>query len=264
MTFELIIIFIVICFSVVFKYSEDIKLNSQFVFIFLCLLTLIIYKYMIYYRINKNVNKEGFNNFSSEINNFLTSNVARNSSPDEIKQYNESLTQLKDKVDVMNEYLQEINNIAKGKGNNKANTEYDELNIQASQQIQDYRIKQLQKDIEQTTDLIKKSKLNQDAKSFKKIPVYSSCIISNADGSMSVDNPSSNSSSSSRANNIINLNNQLPMNQLQPDNLDSIRNRINQGNDTGSDSNNGNGNSNIMSNLFNSIQENGIDINIES
>lgn len=259
MTFELLIIFLIIAFSLLFKYAEHININTQFMFIFLCIATLIIYKYMLYYRLNKNVsNQEGFFNFSSEVNKFLNNdNMPNNSTPESVQEYKNKLTELNDKVDIMNEYLQEINNIAKGNTDNKANSAFDELNIQASQQIQDYRIKQLQKEIEQTTDLIKKSKLNQDSKNFKKIPVYSSCIISNADGSMSVDNPSpnSNSNSSSRdSNNIINLNNQIANRTSQPANISTS------GGVNGNSSNNGN----MMANLFNTIQEKGIDINIES
>jgi hypothetical protein len=142
-------------------------------------------------------NADGFFDFSKEVNEFVRGDIPENINNANIQEYKQDLLKLQEQVGVMNEYLSEISSIAKGE--NDPNTPLDEMNIQASQQIQDYRIKKLHEDIAQTTDLIKKAKLRDDAKSFKKIPIYSSCVVSNADGSYSTDTPTG---SSTGTNNI--------------------------------------------------------------
>lgn len=266
MIFELLIVFLIVGFSVLFKYSELVGMDSQLTFICLCFLIILIYKSMMYYRMKNQLsiveNKEGFFNFADEVNRFINKDSYNEASPEDIKQYKDSLNNLNDKVTVMNEYLQQLNNISKGNTETGANTSYDELNIQASQQIQDYRIMQLQKDIEQTTDLIKKAKLRDDAKNFKKIPVYSSCIVSNADGSMSIDSPSTMSSNSTSINNTNNLENLLNQRLNQSRNNISVNDFSSQGQQINASSN-GN-NSNILSNLLSHVSEKGIDINISA
>lgn len=261
MVFELLLVFIIIGFSALFKYSEIIGMDSQLSFILLCFLVVIIYKGMIYYRMQKNLlNRESFFDFSEEVNEFLSKDNYNQASPEDLIAYKNAINSLSDKVTVMNEYLQELNNIAKGNTDNKALSSYDELNIQASQQIQDYRIRQLQKDIEQTTDLIKKAKLRDDAKNFKKIPVYSSCVVSNADGSISTDEPSSfnkstTSSGSSGLENIINTR----LNQSRNTTTNNLSASNIMPNNTSNSTN-----TDILGKIISHIQEKGIDINIGS
>lgn len=267
MMFELLLVFLIIGFSVLFKYSEIIGIDSQLTFILLCFLVVIIYKAMMYYRIKKQLYKsEGFFDFSEEVNAFLAKNDYTKASPDDLIAYKQSISQLSDKVTVMNEYLQELNNIAKGKADNKATSSYDELNIQASQQIQDYRIRQLQKDIEQTTDLIKKAKLRDDAKNFKKIPVYSSCIVSNADGSISQDSPTLVSTNSPSSGSIISnsgLENTINQRIKQSRNFNNS-NPVNGTQATSSSSDVSGNKYNMLGQFLEHIQDNGIDINISS
>lgn len=195
MLFEILIVFLIIIFSYVFKVSDKVGMDKQLTFICLCFIVIITYKMLMYYRMKNNIvkskSKEGYYDFSKEVNEFISADVPNNTTNKTVQQYKADLTKLQDQVAVMNEFLSEISSIAKGEKN--ADTPLDEMNIQASQQIQDYRIKKLNDDIAQTTDLIKKAKLRDDAKSFKKIPIYSSCVVSNADGSFSTDNPVYNS-----------------------------------------------------------------------
>jgi hypothetical protein len=199
MLFEILIVFLIIIFSYIFKVSDKVGMDKQLTFICLCFIVIITYKMLMYHRMKNNIVKsksnEGFFDFSKEVNEFISADVPNNATNKTVQQYKEDLTKLQEQVSVMNEYLSEISSIAKGE-NNPASP-LDEMNIQASQQIQDYRIKKLNDDIAQTTDLIKKAKLRDDAKSFKKIPVYSSCVVSNADGSYSTDTPVSPGSTSS-------------------------------------------------------------------
>jgi hypothetical protein len=187
MIFEILIVFLIIIFSYIFKVSDKVGMDKQLTFICLCFIVIITYKMLLYYRMKNNINKskEGFYDFAKEVNEFISADVPSNANHKTVQEYKEDLTKLQEQVSVMNEYLSEISSIAKGENN--PNTPLDEMNIQASQQIQDYRIKQLNDNIAQTTDLIKKAKLRDDAKSFKKIPIYSSCVVSNADGTYSTD-----------------------------------------------------------------------------
>jgi len=197
MLFELLIVFLIIAFSYIFKIADKSGMDKQLTFICLTFILIITYKMLYYYRLRKNLNhiasnnntNETFFDFSKEVNEFVSAGVPEGISTANIQQYKEELNKLQEQVGVMNEYLNEMTKIAKGEGENQAASRLDEINIQANQQIQDYRIKQLQQEIEQTTDLIKKAKLREDAKSFRKIPVYSSCVVSNADGSFTVDTP---------------------------------------------------------------------------
>lgn len=268
MIFELLIVFLVIGFSVLFKYSEIVGMDSQLVFICLCFLIILIYKAMIYYRMKMNLhklannshnnnssNQEPFYDFASEVNQFINKDTYNTADPESIRNYQQKLNTLNDKVSIMNEYLQELNNIAKGNQQGGVNSAFDELNIQASQQIQDYRIKHLQKDIDQTTDLIKKAKLRDDAKNFKKIPVYSSCVVSNADGSFSTDSPSGSSSGlpdSTSSNNLESVINQ----RLNTSRMQSNVSSINQQPTMQSTGNT------MVDNLLSHISEKGVDINV--
>ena len=257
MIYEILLVLLIIGFSALFKVGNKLGIDSQLSFICLTLMLIIIYKALLYFRMQKSLSKENFASFTQEINDFISKSTPTGSTPQDIHTYKNEISKLQDKVDVMNEYLSELNNVAKGQATDNI-TAYDELNLQASQQIQDYRIKQLRQNIQETTDLIKKAKLRDDAKNFKKIPIYSSCIVSNADGSTSVDTPSSTigsnnmSSQNTDGNSVMNN----VVSQLQ--NLQTSRN--------GSTSNNLQvlNNNNQMANLLNEMMTRGVDINLNT
>jgi hypothetical protein len=204
---------------------------------------------------NNPTNQETFYDFASEVKQFINRDTYNAADNETIRDYQLKLNKLNDKVSIMNEYLQELSNIAKGNKTSGVNSAFDELNIQASQQIQDYRIRQLQKDIDQTTDLIKKAKLRDDAKNFKKIPVYSSCVVSNADGSFSTDSPSSstlqstNNTGSSNIESVINQ--RLNTSRMQSNLAGS--NQLPTMQSTGNT---------MVDNLLSHISEKGVDINL--
>jgi hypothetical protein len=266
MLYELITVFLIIGLSFVFKLTSKIKLDLQLSFICLTFLVLITYKMMVYYRTKKNLTKfgkgnEGFYDFSKEVNEFISGDLPNNLNSTNVQEYKEELNKLQEQVSVMNEYLSNLNKVARGEVDNKASTPLDEINIQASQQIQDYRIKKLNDEIEQTTDLIKKAKLRDDAKSFKKIPVYSSCVVSNADGSYSVDTPNDNSELESNIQkSITNSNNTNVNNGLSTNNTISNLISNNQSNTSQLSSNNGGG----LNQLLNKIQNDGLVINLDT
>lgn len=194
--YNLIIILIIIGFSYLFESSCKYEYNIQLTFILLSLFIVIIYKFLI----NKCIMTEHFNDFKSQIDDFL-----RKDPPSDKRQsteeYKQELTKLSDKVDIMNEYLGEIK--ATAERAESGDVIGNQLNIQASQQIQDYRIREMQKEIASTTDLIKEAKMREDATKYKKIPIYSSCVVSNADGSMQTDDPTMMNNSNVSQRNIV-------------------------------------------------------------
>lgn len=187
---QLAIILLVIILSFVFKLSEVRRYDIQLVFILLTLVVLVCNKLMCWVCRDAK-NGEGYQDFSSEINEFLGRDLPADASQADVRKYNEHLSGLGEKIDTMNTYLAEIRQhqqrpVGNGSGSGNA---IDELNIQASQQIQDYRMRNMEEEIQRTTDLIKKAKLEEDSTKYKKIPVYSSCVVANADGSVSVAEP---------------------------------------------------------------------------
>lgn len=189
MLYDLLILLLIVAFSYVFKLSQTKNYDSQLIFILLAVLVIVIYKYTMYRQLAKT---EGYQDFTDEINKFLNKDVPQGATQTSINEYKSSLAQLQDKVDLMNEYLAELKNTgsqtaADGLDGSKAS----ELNIQASQQIQDYRLNKLRDEIRRTQDIITQADLARSATKYNKIKVLSSCIVSNADGTYSTDTPSS-------------------------------------------------------------------------
>jgi hypothetical protein len=261
MVHNLIIILLIIGFSYLFETSCNYEFNQQLTFILLSLFVIIIYKFLI----NKCIAKENFNDFTTQINEFLKGGLPDSkTSTEDMKEYSKQLVSLQDKVDIMNEYLNEIKETAERKG--EGETMGNQLNIQASQQIQDYRIREMQKEISRTTDLIKEAKMREDSTKFKKIPIYSSCVISNADGSMQVDTPSTDrTGENSVSTQQVVSGSVLPGNR----NTQVLRNANNIGDNkpSGSDKvalqgNNVNASNNQIGNMIKSVLEKGVNLNI--
>ena len=258
MIHNLIIILLIIGFSFLFETSCNYEFNSQLTFILLSLFIVVIYKFLI----NKCIMKEHFTSFDVQISNFLKTELPpTGQSSSDVESYKKELTQLQDKVDIMNEYLNDIKETAEGK--NKGETMGDQLNIQASQQIQDYRIREMQKDIERTTDLIKEAKMREDASKFKKIPIYSSCIVSNADGSLQVDKPLQNASLNSNSINSGKIPKGSSFNESNP-----LRNVKNIGDQSPSKTSiqhqQINGNNTQLSAMLKHVLEKGVNLNLQT
>lgn len=195
---QLAILLLVILLSFVFKMAEVRRYDTQLIFILLVLLVLVANKAMCWLcKCASLISSEGYQDFAAEVNEFLGRDLPADASQSDVRKYNEHLAKLGEKIDTMNTYLAEIRQHQTQPVGSSNGGAIDELNIQASQQIQDYRIRNMESEIQRTTDLIKKSRLEQDSAKYKKIPVYSSCIIANADGSISVSEPNTSSSQSS-------------------------------------------------------------------
>lgn len=208
MNTELLIVVAIIILSSLYATDFVKKYNPQVVFVLACLIIVLLYKFVMYRKVNDllsliKLHPEAFqSDFSDKVNDFLNrADTSEQASPAALQEYQNDLTELRDKVDIMNGYLGDLKTQLNTKtiGGGQVNDQY---NIQASQQIQDYQIKKLTDDIQRANDLIKESQLVEDATKYKKIPLMNSCIIQQADGSVGIDNTLVNKSgSASRTNN---------------------------------------------------------------
>jgi len=188
MNCEFVIVLLIIVISTLFATKYTNNYNTQILFILGALGVVLVYKLLLYKNVNtilSNIRPESFTDFTDEINQFLSRVPDNVNNPLAAQEYKAQLSALQDKADIMNQYLADLKTQLNAK--TTGNTLTDQYNIQASQQVQDYRIRKLMEDIQRANDLIKESNLRTDSVKYKKIPVMSSCVIQQADGSLNVD-----------------------------------------------------------------------------
>lgn len=193
MNTELLIVVAIVILSGLYTTKFVDTYNPQIVFVLACLIIVLLYKFIMYSKINKvltfiKANPEAFqSDFSDKVNDFLNqADIAEQASPAALQEYDTKISELRDKVDIMNGYLSDLKTQLNTKTIGGAQLS-DQYNIQASQQIQDYQIKKLTDDIQRANDLIKEAQLVEDAAKYKKIPLMNSCIIQQANGSVGID-----------------------------------------------------------------------------
>jgi hypothetical protein len=69
------------------------------------------------------------------------------------------------------------------------NSTIDRLNLESLQQFQNFQIQYLQNQINKTKELINNQQIAELSKEYKPIKVYSSCSVSNAEGTLTNDQP---------------------------------------------------------------------------
>lgn len=261
---QLAILLLVILLSFVFKTAEIRKYDTQLLFILLVLLILVVNK-LICWACKPKAKTESYQDFVEEIHTFLGSDIPADASQADVRKYNEHLAKLNDKIDTMNIYLGEIRQHQQQPNNGQPATAMDELNIQASQQVQDYRIRNMEAEIQRTTDLIKKAKMEQDSSKYKKIPVYSSCVVANADGTVSMSPSGSQSASRSHINYSSPSNGVVQEHQQDSTDLGMGASATNNGGANGQPSSAASSvNSGSVRELLQHVLSNGIDVNLSS
>lgn len=184
---DIYVILFVIVMSYIFVVSDKKKFDQQMMFILLTLMIVILYKLMHYKKL------EGFVNINaSEIQNWLTSSENVDAT-NEIK-----VGELSSKADVINENLTrtlgEITKLKdilleKEKQSNVDDDYLSSLDTRNMQTMQNKELQKLQSDIENAKVMLSQLEIAKSTKKYPKIPVYSSCVISNADGSYNMDTP---------------------------------------------------------------------------
>ena len=97
------------------------------------------------------------------------------------------------------------------------------LDLTAQQQYQMFQIEHLNKQIKNAQDVITKQNISDTNINYKPIKVFSSCVVSNANGTTTTDKPVSNSFQNIRSSNSIN-------NNIDNNNTNTILNTISQSN----------------------------------
>lgn len=117
-------------------------------------------------------------------NSILTNNQAKTLSPTDLASYNDKLTQL---INVLNDIkTQQIStpaNVSVSPDN------IQKLDLESQQQYQMFQIDYLNKQIQNAKDIINAQTVANTSTNYKPIKVYSSCVISNANGSTTLDVP---------------------------------------------------------------------------
>ena len=228
---NIVVILLIISFSYLFRQTgtnmgaNNKKINTfdtQMLFILLSLGSLIFYKMTFINKLEKKVktdettntqmnedNNENFtNNISAIVNDFSQSNSPITSNTTQ-EQQTINPNMIRDELQNMRNI---INNLAEQKEEQKVNLEGQEINEQNLIAFQNLQLNNLEK----TINDIQKNRLDLEdkeiSKTFKKIPVYNSCYVINADNSVSNTNGDSlaqqinsdDTMSSSEQSNIIN------------------------------------------------------------
>jgi hypothetical protein len=193
---DLMIILFIIILSYVFVYGSNNSggHNCQMKFIAFGLCILVAHK--ISYKLMKS--QENYVDMTTEINNFIedTSNKvsqqqSSNISDTKLNQYISAIDELKTQLSDLNNKITTSDNTI-----NIPSASDDvidnRMNVQTQQALQAYQIDYLKKQIEKTKELVNANKIQSDMAKYKPIKVYSSCAISNADGSLSALNQPTN------------------------------------------------------------------------
>ena len=210
---DILIIFIVIISSYIFTLSSIQKFDNQLTFILIQLLILIIFK-MIYYK-NNIVNSRPIENFQTTSTTTTTAGPSSGSDDLSLKVVNDwiesvnssvasgtisdnSLNQLSTEANKLQTKLDKVSNeilslkeliTMKDSKSDVDKATINTLNTATIQSNQNENLKKLAKDIKTAKALLEDVSIKQQSKEYPKIPVYSSCVVSNADGGYTLDTP---------------------------------------------------------------------------
>jgi hypothetical protein len=193
---DIYVILFVILVSYIFTISETKKFDKQMMFILLALMIVILYKVMHY---KDNGTEEGFQTINAnEIQSWLSNAPAEQGAPADgastgllvgkANEINENLAETLAEVAKLKDILLE-----KEKRDENSNEDYlNSFDTRNMQTMQNKELQKLQTDIENAKVMLSQLEIAKSTKKYPKIPVYSSCVISNADGTYNLNTPNSN------------------------------------------------------------------------
>jgi hypothetical protein len=201
MLVELIAIILIIVLSYLLCMNEK-KISCQASHIIIGLSVIIFYKVLYYFNLRSSIKsyenkilgtKENFEQLPDSLNSFIMGEeVNRPSTSAFGTMSNASSQQYIAKLDSLVNAIESLRKDAQSTTNNlqtSNNSTIDRLNLESLQQFQNFQIQYLQNQINKTKELINSQQMTEISKKYKPIKVYSSCIVSNADGSTSADMP---------------------------------------------------------------------------
>jgi hypothetical protein len=176
--------------------------NCQISHIVIGLSVMVFYKLAKLLKLNQ-ITKESFNT-TSDLNAFISGNVVGNvvAAPNQLQTLSTSdLAAYNSKLDSL---ITAINNLYNQQNNPQPNLSVNPANIQkldleSQQQYQMFQIDYLNKQLQNAKDIINTQTMANNNTNYKPIKVYNSCVISNADGTTTIDTPINSTKSSSTA-----------------------------------------------------------------
>ena len=204
---DIIAVIAVIAFSFLFTLKETKYLNHQLLYIVMALVVILFYK-ILYYNGkygrygngNANGTIEGFQDVTDRVSDTLTriQDWSRNrpdpdvqltpQQADNLQQQSEDINRGLNEIKYLLSYNESSRNIPIQQGNSDS---VGSLNLNASQVIQDKELDLVEQQLDQVKATLRSVEEQNKEKKYTKIPVYSSCLVAEADGSYSVDQPSS-------------------------------------------------------------------------
>jgi hypothetical protein len=135
---------------------------------------------------------ESLNNFLSNPNNIPTPPDISRMSNEQLKTYTESLKNLTDSINLLRTGIGSSSGTSISQSSNIGN-----LDISALQQAQNFELDYLTNQVTNAQNVLNAKAAADEAASYKPIKVFSSCVMSNADGSTTFEKPVSNKVKSS-------------------------------------------------------------------
>lgn len=216
---DLILIGCIIVSSFIFKLSNSTRdkksflFDPQMMFILLTLGIVVIHKVFYMRTMNQNLliqNKEGFQSNSSDLANELlafTSGQNSGGVSEQVSSMSESARrEYLAKMDDLNNNITTLNALFREQTDNPLSGSEDSntsrrMSAENMQKMQNFQIEFLQKQIEKSKQLLQQQEIEENAKKYKPIKVYSSCAVSSADGAFTEDTFEDTHSNSSSNNN---------------------------------------------------------------
>jgi hypothetical protein len=212
---ELAIIILVIVVSYVFTLSDKKYFDNQLMFIIVALLILVIYKSMHYVSIiNENKNLMNGNN-NVVVEKFTDIDLTKLSEWLTTTQNRASGMTVEQQATLANDYsnirqdLENVKKLLQGLNAQQAaqatqatespETSYDRpsmLNLASLQTVQATKLDNLKKEIDKAKSSLSQITMSEGSKDYPKIPVYSSCVVADANGGYSTNSSATGSAAS--------------------------------------------------------------------
>lgn len=201
MMLDVIAIIFIVALSLILC-MKDGNYSCQMSHIVIGLSVMVFYKLAKVLKLNQTT-KESFNT-TSDLNTFISGNVVGNvvAAPNQLQTLSTSdLAAYNSKLDSL---ITSINNLYNQQTNPQPNLSVSPANIQkldleSQQQYQMFQIDYLNKQLQNAKDIMNAQTIANNNTNYKPIKVYSSCVISNADGTTTVDTPVNSTSGASTA-----------------------------------------------------------------
>jgi hypothetical protein len=191
---DILVVLLIIGISYLFTLTETKKFDTQLMFILLGLTVVIVYKFIHYKNITKtNVLNESFTtdkDVSDKIDDWANNALTTNSnvvSPN-VEELKTNANTIIDNQKQLNELYSKLLEKSEGTATTTDSDDSAQLfDLTSSQTLQDTRLRLIKQKIEDLKLAIKKKENQMDAVDYPKIPIYSSCVVADANGEYSDD-----------------------------------------------------------------------------